>query len=84
MEGYRVKAGVGCSELFKDLAEKVVQKVQVGVHWDTEVWTGTHRVCQVFCSALPVAYFKSAATSSDWQGQSTLYPVALRQPIDSV
>jgi len=52
----------------KELAEKVVQKVQVGVHWDTEVWTGTHRVCQVFCSALPVAYFKSAATSSDWQG----------------
>lgn len=49
-------------------AGNVRSKLQVGIHWDTEVWTGSHRACQVFCSALPVADFKSAAKASDWEG----------------
>jgi len=39
--------------------------MRVGVHWDTEVKGGSHRVCQVLCSALPVAYAESVK-SSDW------------------
>jgi len=49
-------------------ASTFMSKVQVGVHWDTEVWTGTHRVCQVLCSALPIADFKSSAGAADWEG----------------
>jgi len=44
-----------------------LRTLQVGVHWDTEVWTGTHRACQVFCSALPVALYKTTASASDWE-----------------
>merc|ERR1712185_76685 len=51
-----------------DLAKSAKTKLQVGVHWDTEVWSGTHNVCQVFCSGLPVADFKNAATASEWEG----------------
>ncbi|CAK0892602.1 unnamed protein product, partial [Prorocentrum cordatum] len=48
------------------LAEAVRRRTQVGIHWDTEVRGGRHRVSQVFCSALPVAYGKSTP-SKDWQ-----------------
>jgi hypothetical protein len=41
------------------MVESVRSQLQVGVHWDTEVWGGGHRVCQVFCSALPVGMVKS-------------------------
>ena len=38
--------------------------LRVGVHWDTQVRPpGTHRVCQVFASALPVAYASAPAAS---------------------
>jgi len=47
------------------LAERVQAALRVGVHWDTEVKGGSHRVCQVFSSALPVAYAKSVR-SNDW------------------
>lgn len=40
--------------------------MHIGVHWDTEVANKDHRVCQVFCSALPVAYAKSTR-SQDWE-----------------
>ena len=34
--------------------------LKIGVHWDTEVYTGvnkkTHNVCQVYTSAFPVIY----------------------------
>jgi len=50
------------------LAAAVKSKLQVGVHWDTEVWNETHRVTQVFCSGLPVADFKSTASAADWEG----------------
>lgn len=47
------------------LADEVRSRVQVGVHWDTEVKGGGHRVCQVFCAAVPVAYTK-ATRSQEW------------------
>jgi hypothetical protein len=47
------------------LGAEVCSSVQVGIHWDTEVKGGSHRVCQVFCSAVPVAYAKSTK-STDW------------------
>jgi len=50
-----------------ELEAQVRSRVQVGVHWDTEVSSGAHRVCQVFCSALPVAFVKSTR-QSDWLG----------------
>jgi len=61
--------GIACAsaQLASDpeLVERVLGAMRVGVHWDTEVKGGAHRVCQVFCSALPVAYAKSVR-SSDW------------------
>lgn len=46
-------------------AERARGALRVGVHWDTEVKGGSHRVCQVFSSALPIAYAKSVR-SNDW------------------
>jgi len=48
------------------LSEEVRNRLRIGVHWDTEVANKDHRVCQVFCSALPVAYAKSTR-SQDWE-----------------
>lgn len=50
----------------RNLASEAAGKLQVGVHWDTEVKSGNHRVCQVFSSAVPVSYAK-AVRSSDWE-----------------
>ena len=54
------------------LAAAVHRALRVGVHWDTEVARSRkapaeprHRVCQVFSSAVPVAYSKST-TSAKW------------------
>ena len=49
------------------LAEKAEAALQVGVHWDTEASPPhTHRVCQVYASAVPVAYAKSTS-STNWE-----------------
>merc|ERR1712232_579389 len=45
------------------LAETIAQSLRVGVHWDTEVQSGGHPVCQVLCSALPVGLLKDARAS---------------------
>lgn len=42
----------------KMLSEEVRSAVQVGVHWDTEASGCDHHICQVFCSAIPVAFTK--------------------------
>jgi len=48
------------------LAAAAAAALRVGVHWDTQVKPpGQHRVCQVFASALPVAYAYSTS-SADW------------------
>ena len=60
--------GAWCSSPFPTQA--VLDQLKVGVHWETEVQLRPpnpgHRVCQVFCSALPVAYAKSTP-SADWE-----------------
>jgi len=58
------------------LMEKCYSAMRIGIHWDTEVTVRDQsktmgnermeqRVCQVFCSALPVGYAKSTK-SKDW------------------
>jgi len=42
----------------QSLTEAICDKLQVGIHPDTEVACGTHKVCQVFCYALPVSQIK--------------------------
>jgi len=54
------------------LADAVVSSLRVPVHWSTETAAPqcegreSHTVCQVFNSAVPVAYTKTLATSSEW------------------
>lgn len=54
------------------LSDAITSNMRLGVHWNTEVakarrpaGTDAHRVCQVFSSAVPVAYAKST-NSADW------------------
>lgn len=57
------------------LRQKLVEFLQVGVHWETEVEAAhestVQRVAQVFCSAMPVAYAKSTK-SVDWREIATV------------
>lgn len=46
------------------LGDRIRSKIQVGVHWDAEVWTGTHGVCQVFCGAVPLSLVKTSSAES--------------------
>jgi len=48
-----------------ELEAQARQAVQVGVHWETEVWQCSHQVCQVLCGALPVGYLK-AVKANEW------------------
>jgi hypothetical protein len=41
------------------LRQQVMAALKVGVHWDTDVHGAKHRVCQVYCSAMPVAYSRT-------------------------
>ena len=59
------------------LLEAVHNALRVGVHWGTEVARSRkapaqerHRVCQVYSSALPVAYNKGTP-SADWRAFAT-------------
>ena len=49
------------------LSEAVAAALRVGVHWETQAKPPhTHRVCQVYASALPVAY-ASSTRPADWE-----------------
>jgi hypothetical protein len=60
--------------------------LRVGVHWSTAVSGRSHRVAQVFCSALPLSY--SRADPHDWKPlavavlratyEATLYVAAIK------
>lgn len=39
----------------------------MGVHWNTEVVGGSHDVCQVICSAMPISMMKTRP-ANDWEG----------------
>jgi len=45
-------------------AESVRAEVQVGIHWDTEVYGAEHGVCQVLCSGLPISLNRGSDTPS--------------------
>ena len=50
-----------------DLVARAEAALRVGVQWDTQVRPpAEHRVCQVFASALPVAYARGVR-SADWE-----------------
>ena len=51
------------------LSTRAQEALQVGVHWDTVVRPpNTHRVCQVYASAVPVSYARSTGTApDDWE-----------------
>ena len=52
----------------RSLEEEVEARLRVGVNWETQVVPPhTHRVTQVFCSALPVSYDKVSASWRDWE-----------------
>uniref|UniRef100_A0A7S1MM81 EF-hand domain-containing protein n=1 Tax=Alexandrium catenella TaxID=2925 RepID=A0A7S1MM81_ALECA len=51
----------------RDYQLQAQSRVQVGIHWDTEVLDGSHKVCQVCCSALPVSQMQQRPTS-EWNG----------------
>eukprot|EP00588_Corethron_pennatum_P027364 CAMPEP_0194312110 /NCGR_PEP_ID=MMETSP0171-20130528/9027_1 /TAXON_ID=218684 /ORGANISM="Corethron pennatum, Strain L29A3" /LENGTH=377 /DNA_ID=CAMNT_0039066485 /DNA_START=244 /DNA_END=1377 /DNA_ORIENTATION=+ len=47
-----------------DLCHAIVNNVQVGIHWNTEVKNSGKKICQVYASAVPVAYCNTSVT--DW------------------
>ena len=58
-----------------DLASKLSE--ELGVHWDTQVGCDDmtrcpQRVCQVFCTALPVSYCHLTKRGKDWELFATL------------
>lgn len=60
-----------------NLAKDVASKVQVGVHWETDVpqetggSSASHTVCQVLCSCLPVGLQKQTPIA-DWSSFAQL------------
>ena len=65
----------------EELRLKFHNKLRVGVQWDTETKRKnttsdeeSHRVCQVYSSAVPIAYDRIAAPDNDW---SILCPLVL-------
>lgn len=42
-----------------DLLERIRANLHVGVHWETAVRDSEHKVCQIFCSAVPMTFAKS-------------------------
>lgn len=46
--------------------DDIRRKMQVGIHWDTEVAGGAHRVTQIFCSAAPVSLSKFVR-AEEWE-----------------
>lgn len=55
------------------LVDRVRQSIRVGIHWETAVHGAPreHKVCQVYSSAMPVAYGKSTPVA-DWEPLSRI------------
>lgn len=66
--GDALRALCDCLTQNKDMiAARFRDAVQVGVHWNTQVFTQKHSVAQVYCSALPIAYARGLrAKTDDW------------------
>eukprot|EP00747_Dinoflagellata_sp_TGD_P098456 gnl/TRDRNA2_/TRDRNA2_167459_c0_seq1.p1 gnl/TRDRNA2_/TRDRNA2_167459_c0~~gnl/TRDRNA2_/TRDRNA2_167459_c0_seq1.p1 ORF type:complete len:298 (-),score=53.35 gnl/TRDRNA2_/TRDRNA2_167459_c0_seq1:159-1052(-) len=50
----------------KGLDDKIRSAVRVGLHWDTEVLGGTHRVVQVLCAGMPISSTKHTTLANEW------------------
>lgn len=62
------------------LRDEVRSVLRAGVHWDTAtVAEPPHRVAQVFCSAVPVAYARGAS-DADWEVQHAAHPNTAAPP----
>jgi len=68
-----LQSRLGSAKSYREkLGERITRKLRVGVHWNTETeargkdGTKPHRVCQVFTSALPIAYVKGTF-KKDWE-----------------
>jgi hypothetical protein len=69
--GYAMPSSSSIKNLARALTPRLVADAEaalrVGVHWETQARPPhTHRVCQVYASALPVAYGR-AARSAEWE-----------------
>ena len=68
--GYSM-AGANFSRLKSDIENKIIssetlmENLKIGIHWQTDVCQNSHRICQVFCSALPVAY--NSQNIEEWE-----------------
>eukprot|EP00928_Gymnodinium_smaydae_P047898 TRINITY_DN319_c0_g1_i1.p1 TRINITY_DN319_c0_g1~~TRINITY_DN319_c0_g1_i1.p1 ORF type:complete len:530 (+),score=113.16 TRINITY_DN319_c0_g1_i1:171-1760(+) len=66
------RPGTGIADLsaeirrMEPLGEDIEARVKVGIHWDTDVHGSDHRVCQVLCSAAPVALSKFVK-AAEWE-----------------
>eukprot|EP00092_Neocalanus_flemingeri_P014986 GFUD01016185.1.p1 GENE.GFUD01016185.1~~GFUD01016185.1.p1 ORF type:complete len:356 (+),score=99.41 GFUD01016185.1:137-1204(+) len=51
------------------LRESLFLNGRTGIHWSTEVTTGSHQVTQVFCSAVPITYTQTGRGTKpkDWK-----------------
>jgi hypothetical protein len=61
----------------EELSASVSRALRVGVQWDTQVGSSdmanaSQRVCQVFCSALPVSYCRVTRNLDDWERFATM------------
>ncbi len=61
----------------EELSASVSRALRVGVQWDTQVGSSdmaeaSQRVCQVFCSALPVSYCRVTRNLDDWERFATI------------
>jgi hypothetical protein len=61
----------------EELSASVSRALRVGVQWDTQVGCSdladaSQRVCQVFCSALPVSYCRVTRNLDDWERFATM------------
>lgn len=60
------------------LGKEIENNIRVGVQWSTEVAPpGTHRVTQVFCSALPISYWRDKGIDISYTKQHHRLAIAV-------
>ena len=68
--GYALASTEGLTEISQQITSlsasdcnRLRELLRIGIHWNTQVTIGgvSHTVCQVYCSALPVAYSSHSA-----------------------
>lgn len=69
-------AGANFAQLKKHLenernSSRILANLKIGIHRETEVTQKSHRICQVFCSALPISYNRQRR-EEDWESFAKL------------